>query len=326
MGQKGRQRSEGGNGHHALASMAERQHGVVSIRQLIGPLGYSRSAVSRATASGRLHRLHWGVYAVGHGKLSIHGHCLAAVLACGPGALLSHLSAAWLWEISNRSSAPFHVTGPVRRRPRLPVRIHHSQILEPADRAVVDGIPVTALPRTFLDVAATAPRRLERLLDLAEQRGLFDLSAIESLLARAGGHRGVGPLRRALRIYLPTDLTFSKLERRFLDAVRKAGLPSPSANVAVDGFMLDVYWPELRFAVELDVFETHGSHASFESDRLRQEELKLHGVEMIRITGPRFDADPDEVIDRLKRHLTQRYRELTLINPQPRSSFQPDSE
>jgi very-short-patch-repair endonuclease len=307
--------------------MAERQHGVVSIRQLIGPLGYSQGAVSRAAASGRLHRLHRGVYAVGYRKLSTHGHCLAATLACGPDALLSHLSAAWLWGISNRSPAPFHVTGPVRRRSRLPVRIHHSQILESVDRAVVDSIPVTALPRTLLDVAATAPRRLERLLDLAEQRGLFDLRAIESLLARAGGHHGVGPLRRALRIYLPADLTFSELERRFLAAVRRAGLPSPSANATVDGFMLDVYWPELRFAVELDVFETHGSHASFESDRLRQEELKLHGVEMIRITGPRFDADSDEVIDRLKRHLAQRHLELSPIysrHPQPRSSSRSD--
>lgn len=295
--------------------MAASQHGVVSIRQLIGPLGYSRSAVSRAAASGRIHRLHWGVFAVGHTKLSPYGHCLAAVLACGPNALLSHMSAAWLWGIAKNRPAPFHVTGPVRRRRRLPVRIHHSQILEPADRAVVDNIPATALPRTLLDVAATAPRRLDHLLDAAERGGLFDLRAVESLLARAGGHRGVGPLRRALRIYLPTDTTFSGLERRFLAAVRGAGLPSPSANLAVDGFMLDVYWPELRFAVELDVYETHGSHASFESDRLRQEELKLHGVEMIRITGPRFDIDPGGVIDRLKRHLAQRRNELNITRP-----------
>jgi very-short-patch-repair endonuclease len=306
--------------------MAERQHGVVSVRQLIGPLGYSRSAVARASASGRLHRLHRGVFAVGHTKLSSYGHCLAAVLACGPNTLLSHLSAAWLWGITSNGSASIHVTGPVRRRPRLPVRIHHSQILEPDDCAVVDNIPVTALPRTLLDVAAAAPGRLERLLDAAEQRDLFDLRAVESLLARAGGHHGVGPLRRALRIYLPADTTFSNLERRFLAAVRDAGLPSPSANLSVDGFMLDVYWPELRFAVELDVYETHGSHASFESDRLRQEELKLQGVEMIRITGPRFDVDPAAVIARLKRHLAQRRLELNLTQPHPRSSFQPDSD
>jgi len=305
--------------------MAERQYGVVSIRQLLGPLGYSQGAIVRAASSGRLHRLYTGVYAVGHKKLSTHGHCLASVLACGPGALLSHLSAAWLWEISNRSPAPFHVTGPVRRRRRLPICIHHSQILEPEDCAIVDGIPVTAVPRTLLDVAATAPRRLERLLDQAERRGIFDLSAIELLLARAGGHRGRRPLQRALGIYLPEDLTYSEFERRFLAAVRRAGLPSPSANVTVAGFMLDVYWSELRFAVELDVYETHGTHASFENDRLRQEELKLHGVEMIRITGPRFDGDPDEVIDRLSRHLERRGHELSLISPQLRSPFQPDT-
>jgi hypothetical protein len=305
--------------------MAERQYGVVSIRQLLGPLGYSQGSIARATVSGRLHRLYTGVYAVGHKKLSIHGHCLAAVLAGGPGALLSHLSAAWLWEISDRSPAPFHVTGPVRRRPRQPIRIHHSQILEPEDRAMVDGIPVTAVPRTLLDVAAIAPGRLERLLDLAERRGLLDLGAVEGLFARAGGHHGIRPLRHALGIYIPQDVTFSGLERRFLAAVRKAGLPSPSANLAVDGFMLDVYWPELRFAVELDVYETHGTHASFETDRLRQEELKLSGVEMIRITGPRFDAEPDEVLDRLRRHLERRKHELSLIHPPTRSSSRPDT-
>lgn len=90
--------------------------------------------------------------------------------------------------------------------------------------------------------------------------------------------------------------------------------------------MLDVYWPELRFAVELDVYETHGTHASFEGDRRRQEELKLQGVEMIRITGSRFDSDPDEVIDRLGHHLARRGRELNLLSPPPRSSFHSDAE
>jgi very-short-patch-repair endonuclease len=321
----GRQGSLRGNDHRALAEMAERQHGVVSIRQLTGPLGYSQAAVARAAASGRLHRLYTGVYAVGHVNLSVHGRCLAAVLAGGPNAMLSHLSAAWLLGIAPSSPTSVHITGPVRRRARLPLRIHHSQILEPADRAVVDGIPVTALPRTLLDVAATARRRLPSLLDCAERHGLFDLVAVDALLARAGGHHGVKALENAIRLYRPPETTFSELERRFLAAVREADLPSPSANLTVDGYTLDVYWPDLRFAVELDVYETHGSHASFESDRLRHEDLKLHGVEMIRITGSRFDADPGAVIDRLRRHLDRRCRELALAPLGPRSPSQPDS-
>src|SRR4051794_34073891 len=103
--------------HHRLADLAKRQHGVASIRQLTGPLGYSRRSVSRAAAAGRLHRVHRGVYAVGHSHLTEQGRCLAAVLACGPGAVLSHDSAAWLWGISKRSPAPFAVTTPVSRRP-----------------------------------------------------------------------------------------------------------------------------------------------------------------------------------------------------------------
>ncbi len=295
------------DGHHALADLAKRQCGVVSIRQLLGSLGYSQSAVGRATASGRLHRVHRGVYAVGHTRISLRGHCLAAVLACGPGALLSHASAAWLWEISNRSPAPFEVTGPVRRRPRPPIRLHHTRALATEDCGCIDGIPVTALPRTLLDLAAKVPRdRLERALDRAERLELFDLGPVESLLERAVGHPGASRLRRALGIYRAPDLVRSEFERRFLDLVRKAGLPSPTANFNVAGYELDMYWQKERFAIELDVYETHGTRAAFENDRRRQEDLKLMGTEMIRVTAPRFDREPTQVIERVARLLEQR--------------------
>src|SRR5215218_9575912 len=98
----------------SLPDLARRQHGVVSIRQLIGPLGHSRSAIDRAVGAGHLHRIHRGVFAVGHTRISSYGECLAAVLASGPKALLSHLSAAWLWDISRSSPAPFAVTTPIR--------------------------------------------------------------------------------------------------------------------------------------------------------------------------------------------------------------------
>jgi very-short-patch-repair endonuclease len=294
-------------GHHALAELAEVQHGVVSIRQLLGPLGYSQAAVSRAVAAGRLHRLHRGVYAVGHPHVSVAGMCLAAVLAGGPGALLSHASAAWLWEISNRGPAPFEVTAPVPRRPRPSIRLHHARNIDAEDRYVLDHIPVTALPRTLLDFAATSPRhRLERALEISEQRGLFDLGPVEAVLARNVGHAGAGRLRRALGIYRPSSVLRSKLERRFLEGVRRAGLPMPSTNIDVGGYELDVYWPQERFVVELDVYETHGTHAAFENDRLRQEDLLLLGIGMTRVTGPRFDREPQTVIERVARLLAAR--------------------
>ena len=155
------------------------------------------------------------------------------------------------------------------------------------------------------------PHQLDRLLELAEEIDLLDLAAVEDLLARAGGHRGRARLRRALGIYQP-DPTFtrSRFEQQFRRRVLAAGLQGPSMNLNVGGYELDAYWPELRFAVELDLFETHGTRAAFERDHVRQEELKLLGVEMIRITRPRLDREPEAVMRNLATLLERRRREL----------------
>lgn len=296
--------------HWSLAELATRQHGVVSIRQMIDDLGYSRGAVARATASAHLHPLHRGVYAVGHTNLSLRGRCLAAVFASGPEALLSHYSAAWLWGLARWSPIPLSVTSPISRGPRTPIRLHRSRILTAADCEAIDAIPVTAVPRTALDLAAKLrPQQLLRLLDRAEELRLFDLRRFEDMLRRAGGHRGAGPLRGALEIYRPAPFTRSGLERRFRELVLEAGLPRPVTGFNEASYELDVYWPEERFAVELDTYETHGSHLSFEEDRLRQENLKLAGVEMIRVTGHRLDQEPRQVIERVARLLAQRRRQ-----------------
>lgn len=295
----------------ALAELARRQHGVVSLGQMIGSLGYSRSAVTRAANGGRLHRLHRGVYAVGHTCLSAHGKCLAAVFACGPNALLSHHSAAWLWGLARWSPIPISVTVPRRRAPRLPIRLHHSRILVAEDRDEIDCIPVTAVPRTALDLAATLrDRQLLRLLERAEELRLFDLRHFDHLLARTRGHPGAGRLRRALDLYRPVPFTRSDAERRFRELLIAAGLPQPATGFAEAGYELDFYWPEVRFAVELDLYETHGSRQSFEEDRLRQENLKLEGVEMVRITGRRLDREPKQVVERITRLLAQRRETL----------------
>ncbi len=199
---------------------------------------------------------------------------------------------------------PFAATTPNSRKRRPPIQLHVAQALAPEDRELREGIPVTSLARTFLDVAATArPWHLQRMIERSEELRLFDLEPVESVLARNKGHHGSAPLRHAIALYKPAPFTRSSLERRFLDLVREAGLPRPATGFNEVGFELDVYWPDTRFAVELDVFETHGTRAAFERDRLRQEELKLAGIEMIRVTGTRLEREPAQVVQRIARLL-----------------------
>jgi predicted transcriptional regulator of viral defense system len=300
--------------HQALAELATRQHGVVSTRQLAG-LGYTRKVATLAQRSGRLHRLHRGVYRVGPRELSWEGRCMAAVLAASPArvraghapVVASHSSAGWLWGLVRKRPDWIDVTVPKPRRSRRPYLVHEA-VISAVDRTRQTGIPVTTVPRTLLDLASELDRRrLATSLRLAEDRNLFDLGSIDELLGRLGEEPGAVALRRALDIYRPaTSFTRSDLERDFLALVLDAGLPRPRTNFVVGGMELDAYWPERRFAVELDVFETHGSRNSFEEDRVRQEDLLLLGITMTRITGPRLAREPDVVLARLTRLLTGR--------------------
>jgi hypothetical protein len=227
-------------------------------------------------------------------------------------AVASHLSAAYLWGLLRYRPETMHVTAPTRRRAKRAFKVHFSSILAEEDRAEREGLPVTALPRTLLDLAIAARGdQMEGYLERAEERDRLDIRAVEDLLARCGGHRGRGRLAKALAIYRPDpNFTRSRFEKQFPHRVIAAGLPAPAMNFNVAGYELDVYWPDLRFAVELDLFETHGSRAAFERDRRRQEELKLLGVEMIRITKPRLDREPRAVIRNLAALLERRRTEL----------------
>ncbi|HET7120087.1 MAG TPA: hypothetical protein VFI17_02405 [Solirubrobacterales bacterium] len=232
-------------------------------------------------------------------------------MGSGPRALLSHYSAGWLLGLTTTSPIPVHVTTPVPRKAREGVRIHRSGTLTDADRALEQGIPVTSIARTALDLAAGVRfRSLRRIVRRAEELEAFDLDAFRSVLARNRGHHGAMPLRRALATYEPPRFTRSEFEREFVAAVEAAGLPRPSTNLVVAGHELDVYWPELRFAVELDVYATHGGHEPFEEDRLRDEDLKLAGIELTRVTAHRFERKPEVVVERIRRLLEQRRRQL----------------
>lgn len=232
------------------------------------------------------------------------------MLSCGNGALLSHRSAAWLWGLTKWWPPIVEVTATSPRETRQEIGVHSAATLTPEDRSAFEGIPVTSLPRTLLDFAAVDPRFLGVVIENAERLGLLDLIAIDAFLERSRGFRGVARLREALEIYRDPAFTRSRLERRFLALVKRAGLPRPSMNYFVEGYELDAYWPAERFAVELDTYDYHGGHLAFEKDRLRQEDLKLAGIEITRVTGVRLDREPEAVVSRLRRLLAQRQRQL----------------
>jgi len=293
----------------ALARMARRQHGVVSIRQLEGPLGFSERSVSRAVAAGRLHRVYRGVYAVGHTDLSPHGRCLAAVLAVGPGALLSYHSAGWLWGIWWGSPEPFEVTAFVPRHhlaPRGVVR-HRARNLIDEDRAIVVGIPVTSVARTLLDLAwKLRGDQLRRVLAAVEDLRLLDLDAIHAVIDRNRGHHGAKRLRYALAIYERPAYTRSEFERRFVAHLVDSGLARPATGWNEVGYELDVCWPELRLAIELDAYETHGTRDAFERDHDRDLALTMAGIETIRVSERQFRREPDEIAARVATLLARR--------------------
>jgi hypothetical protein len=262
-------------------------------------LGYSRVGVKRLVEAGRLHRIAFGVYAVGHTNLTPHGECLAAVLAVGPGSLLSYQSAGWLWGMWNGSPKPIHVTAAVTRHHPTPKGLlrHRARNLVEDDRALVDGIPVTSVARTLLDLAwKLRSDQLRRVLARAEDLKLIDLEAIQDVIERNRGHHGAKRLRFALATYERPIWSRSEFERRFFEHILASGLPRPATGWNEVGHEIDVYWPERRFGVELDSFETHGTRQAFEDDRERDLDFALAGIKTVRISERKFHREPDAVV------------------------------
>jgi predicted transcriptional regulator of viral defense system/very-short-patch-repair endonuclease len=283
-------------GYLELAELATRQHGMVSARQL-RELGFSENLITEEAKRGRLRRIHRGVYAVGHEALTWEGHCMAAVLA-NSRTVASHWTAGWLWGLlRSRPSGRFHLTAARPRRRRPEFNLHAGTLLRD-DLTRLDGIPVTSVARTALDLTALdgggTSARLKRLED-GEHR--LDLREFEELLARLKGHKGWAALSQAVDLYRPDPtVTRSGLERRFRALIRRSGLPRPSMNFVVAGYELDCYWPEHLLAVELDTYGTHGSRLSFEEDRKRQRVLGLLGITLERVTDRQLDSEADEVL------------------------------
>jgi very-short-patch-repair endonuclease len=285
----------------ALAVLAERQHGAVARRQLI-ELGLRAGAIDRRVKPGRLHLLHRGVYAVGHRRLAQRGCWMAAVLATGPGAVLSYRSAASLWELVSPRSAAIEVTAP-RECDRAGIKAHRTRL--PRDEiTLVDGIPVTTVPRTLLDLAALLTRsRLERTIERAEALRLTDPISLDELLRRYPRRKGTRSLREVVRRGIEPILTRSELEDRFLAFLEARGLPRPRVNVLIEGLEVDFVWPEQRLIVELDGRQTHATTAAFERDRERDRILQAAGWRVVRITWRQLQDDPAAIARDLGRLL-----------------------
>ncbi len=281
-----------------IESLAASQYGVFAVWQLEG-IGVSPRAVPARDRDGRLRRLFRGVYATGP-YLSVRGQWMAAALACGPEGAVSHRAAGALWETIDWRGGPVDVTVPaIGRRSRHRLRIHAGRTLLSRDRTRIDGIPVTSLGRTLLDLGAILPPlELQRAYEAAERAQVLDRRAITDLLARSNGHRGSGPLT-ALLDYDPTAAAnaLSELERLFLDLLRAHEVSLPLTNVLVDGYLVDAFWPDANLVVELDGYEFHNDRKAFEADRRKLAELRRSGREAIALTHRQVVGEPDWVVD-----------------------------
>jgi very-short-patch-repair endonuclease len=256
-----------------IAEHARRQHGAISIDQLRAA-GLSDGAVSKRCRSGRLHRLHRGIYAVGHIAASIERRWMAAVLALGNGAVLSHRSAAELWGLLSAQGGPVDVSLPSRhgRPQRSGIRIHRPVSLEPAETTRRRGIPVTSPTRTIADLRRTVPSQESlRAIRQAEFLGL----AIDPILE--------------------PDRTRSELERKFLQLCRRHLLPQPAVNLSVGPFTVDFCWVEQRLIVETDGYRFHSGRVAFEDDRARDLKLRALGYEVLRLSYRQVIDDSAEV-------------------------------
>jgi hypothetical protein len=266
--------------------------------------------VYRAYEADRLRRIHRGVYAVGHSALSPHGRCRAALLAFNDNAVLSHRSAGWLWGLFPACREEVDVTFAGKGR-RKGIRLHRVMAIGDRDIERLERIAVTSLPRTLSDIAASEPKReLERAVDRARRRNLLDLLAIDQMLQRRARVPGAAQLQQALALYRKPVFDRARSELLFLDALESEGERLPLLNTWVGEWEIDAYWEAERFAVEVDGWEIHGSREAFESDRLRQEEMKLAGIDCIRISARRIETEPQQVAKRIRALLAQRRTEL----------------
>jgi hypothetical protein len=230
-----------------------------------------------------------GVYTFGTPKVSARGRYLAAVMATGSGAVLSHRSAADIWGLRPNAAGHVEVTAPQHHEGPPGMRVHRTRMLASQDFIEEDGIPVTSVARTLLDLSAVLkPPDLAVAIDRAERGGIFDLTSVVEVLDRANGRRGARALRRAIAAYEPSTQR-SVLERRFKAVLQTApDIPSPDFNAAVHGEQttheVDAFWAEQKLAIQLDGFEFHRTRRDRERDAASDADLELVGHRVMRLT------------------------------------------
>jgi very-short-patch-repair endonuclease len=285
-------------GDPAVAEVAAAQRGAISYRQLTAA-GLGRGAIAHRVAQGRLHRVHRGVFLVGHRAAAPLARETAALLACGDGAVLSHRTAAAMWGLIDALPANVDVT--VHGRDcgrRAGVRNH--RLRHPAKVVQRDGLPITAPPRTLLDLAeAVTERDLERALNEAFVQQLTTESQLRDTAARANNRRGARLLREALDRATGPTLTRSEAERLLLDLLQAGRLPAPETNVKFAGYEVDALWRDRRLVVEIDGYAFHRTRDAFERDRRRDADLQAAGFRVLRTTWRQLTEQPQPLLVRI---------------------------
>jgi very-short-patch-repair endonuclease len=280
-----------------LARIGGAAHGVVTRVELLRA-GVTVAEIKRRLRSGALLREYPGVYRVGHRAPSLEARYLAAVLACGKGALLSGRAAGHLFGALKGPAPPPEVTAPTRRRVRG-VKTRRSRAIDPRDATTFRGIPVTTLPRTLVDLAAVLD--LDALARACHEAGVRHATTprqVEAVLGRRPNSPGAAKLRRVLRGDAP--VTLSRLEKRFLALLREAELALPRTNRPAGGRRVDCRWPELRLTVELDSYRYHHSRHAWEQDRRREREARARGDEFRRYTWGDVFENPEPMLAELR--------------------------
>ena len=285
-----------------IAEVAGRQHGAISRGQLLD-LGLGEDGIDHRLSVGRLVPLHRSVYGVGHRNRSRETTWMAGVLAGGPGAVLSHRPAGACWGICP-SSGRLEVTVPQQKRPRRTIVFHHSALPQD-ERTVLNGIPVTTVPRTLLDLAATLDQRqLERAINEAEIQQLWDKLSLDDLLYRYHRRQGTRNLRAALRKRREgATATKSDLEELFIRFADRTGLPRPETNTHIEGLEVDCVWRAQRVVIEVDSWEFHRTRAAFERDREKSRVLQAAGWRCVPVTYLQLEYTSAEVADDVRRLL-----------------------
>ena len=308
-----------------IARLASRQFGVVARRQLI-EVGVSNKQITTRLAAGRLIEIHRGVYLVGHEARHPHATKMAAVLACRHRAVLSHRTAADLWEI-----LPYPAQGDVWVTIPPGRSAHHVGIkairahLRACDVRRRGPTPLTSPPRTLLDVAAAIePGQLERAVAQAQYRKLATETELRDQLQRNKNKRGTRALRQILELPGGPQRTRSSGERRMLRLLREARIAGFETNAKVFGFEVDFLWRDLDFAVEVDGWDGHSGRNAFERDRFKSNRLNARGIAVMPVSARRLKRQPRAVERDLRQALAEAERKRGNSTDRRKESSVPD--